>query len=256
MWNRDLTPAAYRKSLAALAELELWFAAEKNKARNDEFNTAVNTWTDLYSFSIFHDKKIPAAENRGWNAFLEKLPSADMESCVNALIENFAPRIGQDLEKAKRDISESFAGFMCEYHHDYFKPPESGDMLTLHFRNYFAPDSPSDHGSELMAGLLALVNKAESERPAVKMAQCASWLNNIPFFLELFPEEWRKNSRICPYKPSTGWWGQFIDRRGGINRRNVEYLKEKRDFKYANVHCICGIGSLKRHLEEFLPGAD
>ncbi|MFA6566571.1 MAG: hypothetical protein WCS96_00015 [Victivallales bacterium] len=244
MWNMVMSLSEYRESLTELTGLELWYAAEKGAEHGHDLKTSVNSWTDLYCFSAFFGKEISVRENAEWNAFLEKLPGYD----VAAFMVNFEPRMKKDLENARKDISRSFAGFMYEFHHEYFEPPDSGELLTLHFRNYFAPDSPSDHGNELAARLSELVAKARVERPDVRKVQCASWLNNIPFFLRLFPDAWQANAADCPYEPSAGWWGQFIDRSGGISLKNTAYLKERGEFKYKNTHSVCAISDLERHL--------
>lgn len=234
----------YRKSLAGLTELELWYAAKKGSECGHDIGTAVNTWTDLYCFSSSFDKEILATDNVAWSAFLGKLSTYDFA----AFMEDFEPRLDKDLEKAKQEISRSYAGFTYEFHYEYFHPPCSGELLTLHFRNYFAPDSPADHEDALAAGLRDLVARARSERPEVKMVQCASWLNNIPFFQRLFPRAWWQDGKDCPYAPSTGWWGQFIDRTGGINMKNAVSFRERGEFKYKNVHSVCAIEDLRKHL--------
>ena len=251
MWNMVMSLPEYRNSLAGLTELELWYAAKQGATCRHDFKTAVNLWTDLYSFSSCFDRETAAEKNAAWSVFLDNLSRYD----VAAFMRDFEPRLERDLEKAGRDIALSSAGFMYEFHHEYFRPPDSGDLLTLHFRNYFAPDSPANHVGELAAKLRGLVAKARAERPEVKKVQCASWLNDIPFFLALFPDEWRESAADCPYEPSTGWWGQFIDRTGGINQKNAAYLKEHGAFKHQNVHCVCSVDGLERRLASIIPNA-
>jgi hypothetical protein len=244
MWNMQMSPADYRETLAGLTELELWFAREKGAKDGSDLTTSVNTWTDLYPFSMFYSKKIAARDNSEWNTVLKQMTGYE----VSPFMEHFAPRMEEDLRKAQEDMRLSLAGFMHEYHHEYFKGADTGDLLTLHFRNFFAPDSPANHADELKAGLRTLIAKAQGERPDVEKVQCASWLNNVPFFLELFPEEWRANAVTCPYEPSAGWWGQMIDRKGKLHEGNAAHLREQGQFKHANVHGRCPVDRLVQHL--------
>ena len=117
------------------------------------------------------------------------------------------------MENEKAIISESFAGFTYEYHCEYYKEPKP-ELLTLHFRNAFKPDSPFRHLHELTKGLKQIVEDVQRHRPDILRVQCASWLNNIPAFCRAFPRI--VDERFCalpPIEGNSGWWGQFIDSR-------------------------------------------
>jgi hypothetical protein len=254
MWNLNLSEDESRKTLRGLIELELWYASVKKDEKGYSFREAVNKLTELYFFSSLYDKDVPADKNSKWNEFLTNLSGEDAGRDADIAMSDLSIGIPAKMEKAKAEISSSFNGFLYEFRPEYFKPADSPDCLTLHFRNYFAPESPASHTHELAEGLRQIVERASVERPDVKTVQCATWLNNIPFFTGLFPAEWAEQGKPCPYEPSTGWWGQFIDREGKIHAENAEFLRKHRDFKYKNTHCLCGINNLYKHLQKVLSG--
>ncbi|MEI8245680.1 MAG: hypothetical protein WCI51_07615 [Lentisphaerota bacterium] len=143
---------------------------------------------------------------------------------------------------------DSYAGFSYEFRVRYCTADANGDFLTLHFRNYFYPDSPFKHLDEIKAGLLELIKFTRDTRSDVTMAQCGTWLNSVQAFANLFPAEWIGNA--TPGNPGghMGWWGQFMDRTGGLNGKTVSYLKQNGQFMYRHLLSTCSLDELEKHL--------
>ncbi len=146
-----------------------------------------------------------------------------------------------------KPLSTPFFGFSYEYHPEY-DAEGATDLLTLHFRNHFIPDSPLNHRDKLLEGLRMIVSQVAMERPDVKTAQCATWLNSVKSFASLFPPEWA--SEAIPGNPGNhmGWWGQFMDRTGGLHARNAERLRSTGEFPFQHRKCTCSIARLREHL--------
>jgi hypothetical protein len=186
--------------------------------------------------------------NSEWVEIVDKIAQAPANAW--SLLENyFVPRLKKDLEDARILIAQSNNGFTYEYFPEYGTNNKE-EFLTLHFRNFYAPDSPFNHSHELAKGLRTIVSNTIKERPDVKQVQCASWLNNLSQFLQLFPTEWQENSNFCyPMTASTGWWGRFINREGKINQKAVDKFKSTLKFDYPNRHCRCTIQKLYDYLK-------
>jgi hypothetical protein len=97
---------------------------------------------------------------------------------------------------------------------------------------------------------MRLLSDAKAKQPEVETVHCGSWLNALKPFQELFPPEWAA-SMTAPseLRYHYGWWGQFIDRTGGFNRRNGEKLRATGKFPFPCVGCRCSTASLRAHLE-------
>jgi len=158
-------------------------------------------------------------------------------------------RIADLARRQEEKLRAGFAGLTYEYHPEYFGPPQP-DLLTLHFGNAFAPESPFRHEGELRAGLREIARRTRAERPDVVRVQCASWLNNVERFTRLFPPEWDRSGTDCPLEGHTGWWGQFTDRTGGLHAGRTAEFRATWSFRCPNRHCRCVLDALEDHLEE------
>lgn len=229
-----------------------------------DFDTSCETIRELLEFELRYARRMAVLENcplrntlkyTEWGAYCGAIPQKmwenrletveDRESLFGEVI---VPYLKRNFQPAMNEIASSRAGFLSELHTEYYQTsPEL--LLTLHFRNRFAPDSPFRHSRELAAGLLAIVEQCEAEHPEVRRVQCASWLNNRDEFSALFPPEWRKFRTFClPMEGSAGWWGSFIDCRGRFNQIRAARFEQLGGFTMPNLHCRCRIESLKQHL--------
>lgn len=255
MWTKDMTFEQSRTFLRDMMELQMWYCVFAVRNKRVSFREAVNRFTELYPYCNAYDVNTKVNENVAFQdlvGLLEELwndvgddafPSRSWEQIEPCVL----TRLEEILEPAKESIRNSFSGFTYEFCPEY-AGPSTPDWLTLHFRNFFTPDSPFHHTPELVAGLLEILERSHRERPDVDQVQCGSWLNNIEQFQNLFPPEWMMRSNVCPIEGNLGWWGQFIDRTGQLHRRNAAKFRETGEFLYPNRHCRCDRETLKRHL--------
>jgi hypothetical protein len=242
----------YRSTLRKLIELQVFYAKKEAEIEKLPLADSLNQYTEMYYYSTLYSPDVPASSNEEWGKVVEKI--SQMPAQAWAVLEKyFVPRMEKDLEDARCQIAQSYNGFMYEYFPEY-ETGNKEEFLTLHFRNFYAPDSPFNHTCELVEGLQTIVAKALEERPDVKQVQCASWLNNLPHFLQLFPQQWQDRANFCyPMSASTGWWGRFINREGKINQKAVDKFKSTLEFDCPNRHCRCTITELEQHLDSFEP---
>ena len=243
MWNLIITNKEYSETLRELLELEIWYAEHAAAKENRPLRDTINQYTEIYYYSTEFEPDILAEKNVAWQKVVDDI-AQNSSKAWDILAPYIVPRIEQDLQKSRSDIEKSYNGFMYEFCPEY-ESDSNEDFLTLHFRNYFAPESPFAHGTELKQGLRKIVKCAMQERPDVKQVQCASWLNNVPKFISLFPKEWLERANFCyPMTASTGWWGRFIDRNGKLNQKTVSEFKKHPVFDAPNRHCRCTVNEL------------
>ncbi len=252
-----------REYVRELSKLKLWYVWWLRKQGEADFETAITKRVGLWQMTLFWEG--PAGqrpeESPGWRELAMALrevfdahDSAAGSSAVEReglalLSPHLEAALERDLSVAARWLEDAIGCFSYEFR-PFYAEPESDDHLTLHVRNAHQPDSPFQHASELVANLQQVVSRAESERPEVEWAQCATWLNSLPPFARLFPPVWTETSRLGAPGNHTGWWGQFMDRRGGFHAANARRLRETGQFPYTHRLCRCPVTDLRRHLAE------
>lgn len=242
--------------------LQLWYAVQIVRSEKKDFVETLNRCTKLYAYYNVFDKSVQIDKNCKWLGITHEL-YRHWQTCGDEMFffsfwdilgKYLEPRIGLNLKKNEDVLTRSYYGFWYEYHPEYFGP-EKPDLLTLHFGNYFVPDSPFRHTSELVDGLLQIIDTVLNENSDMTRVQCASWLNCVEPFLKLFPESWGKSSKDCPENKTLdfGWWGQFVDRTGQLHKMNVAKFKQTGKFVYPNRWCCCDISDLRQHLVRTSP---
>ncbi len=250
-----------------LAKLKLWYVWRLLKREEVDFEAAISKRVGIVRMSVFwgDDPRSPGpADADGWSRVLAKLravyekhehdPTSEaIESEGLALLWPYLePAIERRLAENERWLEQAIGCFQYEYR-PFYAEPDSEDHLTLHVRNAFQPDSPFQHFSEMVASLQEIVSRAERERPDVERVQCATWLNSFPPFARLFPRSWIGTAQPGAPGNHSGWWGQFMDRRGGFHARNARQFRETGQFPFMHLLCRCAIADLRQHLELLAP---
>ena len=253
--------AIRRDYVRRLVALKLWHAWRLHKCDDVDLETALVTRVDLYRLSVFGtDAQGGGPEDaEGWQRVLDDLGAVYERHDADAMsseieVEGLAllwpslePRIERDAAQAAQTVAESSGCFTCEYT-AFYAEPESADHLTLHVRNAHQPDSPFQHLPEMIENLQSLIAGAQRERADVMWVQCGTWLNSFPPFARLFPQVWAETA--VPGTPGNhfGWWGQFMDRRGGFHEENARRFRETGEFPYMHLLCRCPLTDLREHL--------
>ncbi len=89
---------------------------------------------------------------------------------------------------------------------------------AVHFENVLQPASPFEDMPALAGTLAELIADCRRRHPSVRWMWSNSWLNGNPFFLSLFPPEWKQSRRPAhPPGYSNSWWGPFATNEGDFN---------------------------------------
>lgn len=241
MWNLITTLEQTQKTWRKLLAMETDYAARMARIESRSLAETLAQYTEWYEMAGGSGDKIE------WCTRLNDSTSRD-----SVFDKAIVPEITHRFELSRQAIRDSYNGFMCEACTEYYSDsPEL--LLTLHFRNNFAPDSPFEHIKELAEGLKRLVDDFTAAHPECHRVQCASWLNNRAEFLQFFPKEWSENRTVClPMEGSQGWWGSFVNCKGEFNSKRAAIFQKNGGFSMPNVHCRCSIAALKEHIDQFV----
>ena len=124
-------------------------------------------------------------------------------------------------------------------------------------RNGIPPKSFLNEPDYFAGNLLRIMDEAEKDFPCDTI-YTFTWLNSEPRFLRFFADEWQENlSEPHPgISSNIGFLGQFINARGGLNRRTAEKFLETGElpFKPRRSHCSCA--AMRAHLNRNFPHAE
>jgi hypothetical protein len=124
-------------------------------------------------------------------------------------------------------------------------------QLSLHIANVYRPESPFDRMDEFAGDLLSLIQEARASNPELDALFCATWMNHLPKFQALFPEDWIASFHDpCEYGNSNGTWGQYIDRRGGFHRKNAKRFRATGRHPLLLGGCKCDLDQAIRYLQD------
>ena len=128
----------------------------------------------------------------------------------------------------------------------------SGNLCYLHIRNAKIPESFLDDPVYVVKGLNAIMNQAESFHSCTVL-YTATWLNAHNAFLHFFPKEWKENLRNTldgEIGPTMGWQGQFINKRGLLNRATADYYLKNGVLLYQRLESHCSFTNMREHLKK------
>jgi hypothetical protein len=127
------------------------------------------------------------------------------------------------------------------------------DQVTFHIANAVGPKSIFDDPDYLPHCFLLLMKEAEF-RFGSHTLFTSTWLNEREAFLNCFPQEWRDNMAPRPAERpvppwSFGTWGQLVTRRGTINPKAEQFVRENGYLKYICRPSHCSFESMRKHLK-------
>ena len=159
------------------------------------------------------------------------------------------PAVGDRIAMLDRRWEKGVIGcFRYEYRPSY-AGPDTEEFLTLHFRNTMRPESPFHNRTRLLDSLWEIVERTCDMHPHVTGVQMGSWLNSFPPLASLFPRQWTEGARVANPGGHMGWWGQFMDRAGGLHIGHVRQFKDRGEFPFQSLSCRCTVQGLREHLQ-------
>lgn len=160
----------------------------------------------------------------------------------------FLPLVEQALERQWR-IFQDGPKMKCgslTYHQPETAMPH---VIAVHIANALAPHSIFDDPDYLARHLLTFMDQTEAEF-GVTHIHCGSWLNSHPRWLAFFPEEYQQ-SLSAPDEDiqwHLGFWGQFINARGGFHQRNADQFRATGRLPFNFRTADCSFQALRGHL--------
>jgi hypothetical protein len=251
---------ARRDFVTGIVPLSLWLA-HRFWREGMSVREAITTRTDIYRLTCLWDgTNHPSRPPEGWRderweeilGQLEALYESYPDGTDTMALEHeglallwplLEARLEQELRPGWNPRARPFGFFT------YNQGPEERS-LALHLANACAPRSPFADPQARAIELRRLLDHALTSSPPPVRVTCGSWLNSFPPFLQFFPPSWAASASAPSRLGHTyGWWGQMIDRTGGLHRRNAEHLRQTGSFPYACVRCGCSMEELDAHLE-------
>lgn len=243
------------------ARLMLWFAWLYLRSHPGEtVREVLRKRVNLFRMTNFYDEPSmrednPDFETPGWRELekaVEVLYKEHSHEDVAAEFERKAFEIFQPaLENRSRHpppATHDFSNFQagCLRYHSVQENPGT---IALHIGNPLRPRSIFDDPLYLPRCLLSVLEQSAAEFGANKL-HCGSWLNSHPRWLALFPLEWQDN--LSPPDNDIRWhlgfWGQFINSRGGFHEKNAAAFRSTERMPFAFRTSNCSFQSLRKHL--------
>ena len=122
---------------------------------------------------------------------------------------------------------------------------------SFHIRNAVAPRSPFDDPAYFPRCFLKMMDVAEAEC-GFDTLFTGTWLNDYPRWVDLFPDEWRRNmgGRIDEVWGNTGYWGQLVRAEGTFNERTGRFIRERGELRYKPRWSCCSFEAMRRQIRE------
>jgi hypothetical protein len=137
------------------------------------------------------------------------------------------------------------------------KPQLQPNWCCFHIANALAPRSIYADPRHLPECFLGLMDNSEKEY-GYDTLYTATWLNDHPRWLALFPEEWHNNLSVR--KDGVHWsfgsWGQVVTARGTFNDKAGQFAREHLTMKYKSRDSHCSFANMRAHLREFMRKLD
>ncbi|NMA21003.1 MAG: hypothetical protein GX927_10540 [Lentisphaerae bacterium] len=260
--NPVKTLSEHREYLYEIVKLKLFFAYHWLKAHPEEtFSDVLRKRIDIIRKTDINEEGLnPVNSYFDTPAWLELEADAekqyhhysdDPEAFEAAAFEVFRPSIDARCERDFLDRS-AFKGYQCGFlRHNLEVSKDYPNMLIFHIANAKAPDSFFDFPDYMRDCFKQLLDIAENEFKVSEIAT-GTWLNSVPKWLALFPEEWQAN--LQPPKTDVQWhygfWGQFITARGTFNYKYGSILRKTGKLPFYPRFSHCSIQAMRMKIAE------
>ena len=168
-----------------------------------------------------------------------------------AAFEVFQPSIEERLPKDFADTSGT-AGYQCgSLQYNLMEEGKIHLTIGFHIANAIQPHSIFEDPQYLPRCFVELMNETE-KRYSSRILSTGTWLNSLPRWLEIFPEEWQENLSE-PHEDVQwhyGYWGQFITARGTFNYKYAKILRLTGKLPFYHRSSHCSFANMRRHLKD------
>lgn len=259
MINLPKTYEEHRQYLHDIVRLKLWYL-HTYLTRNPgaDFREALRDRVDIYRKTDCNRYLLnPTPEQQEFDA-------APWQKLENALLatfeknrnnpdafehEGFAILKDSIERRAPRDYIDvsRIDGYQCGSLR-YQLPPLGSTKLIFHIANAIQPQSFFADPEYLPMCFAELLR--QGEMLGYTEITCTSWLNSLPKWLNLFPEEYRASlgEPNRDIRWHYGFWGQFITARGTFNAQYAKQFRDTGEMPYYPRNGYCSIAAFRKHL--------
>ena len=128
----------------------------------------------------------------------------------------------------------------------------NNNWCYIHIYNSKQPESFLADPEYVIENFRYIMELAEKENRCDTIFT-VSWLNSLPAFQNFFPEEYLNNikpSAAGDFGSTMGWQGQFINRKGQLNKVLAARFLENGVYPLARVESHCSFSELREHLKK------
>ena len=161
-------------------------------------------------------------------------------------LEDLRPELHRIMEERHRAVLQE------ELEHCFRYEVDAMGRCYFHIRNPKMPESFLDDRAFVIAEFRRIMEDAAS-RYGCRELYTVTWLNSLERFLAFLPEEWLQNRKSLPADnvgPTLGWQGQFINRKGLLNRRAADFYLQYGVLRYPRAESFCSFRAMYEYLEK------
>ena len=157
-------------------------------------------------------------------------------------------------ERVKKDYEDNsrLAGYQCgSLRFNEFSDGAKHETASFHIANALQPESIFADTQYLPHCFLELMRQTQEKYSCTRLAT-TTWLNSLPRWLALFPQEWQDNlgPENTDVQWNYGWWGQFITARGTFNFKYGEFMRQTGRMPFYPRSSSCSFENLQKHLQK------
>ena len=252
----------HRQYLHDIVKLKLWFAwGWKKDHPYEPFQSALRHRVDIFRKTDLHPGTMKSKvdyDNQGWMNLEKQLCKHYENHSADGNADAFEKSAFQIVKpfidaRVRRDYEERpyVLDFQCGSLK--YDPPseENPARIFFHIANACVPRSIFYDRAHLPRCFIELMDACESKYGANTL-ETYSWLNSLPEWNRLFPDEWREHmeDEVHDVIRDYGFWGQFINGRETFNHQYGQQLRNTGKLPYYPRHSWCTFKALRHHLSK------
>lgn len=230
---------------------------------------ALDKRVDILRNTAFYDGRHPAVglnpPNEKWDNLKSDLEhkfcsystatnsEALEDDCWDILAPLILPSLRGKYEKIMPMLKSPYSCWRYSFLPKHHANRELTDCIDIHFYNAFCPESPfkPPQQNQVAQDLHQMLEDAKRDNPTAQTVACISWLNELPPFLNFFPDAWTESFEPGQFSGGTaGYWGQYMDRRGAFHEHSALKFRDFGRHPYTCGLCYCDINGAMLHLRK------
>lgn len=202
--------------------IQILFARRIAEIEDVPFEEAIQDYTNIAKDLLNISKYPPNKESR-WKKLFDITNISDISNIPNLWYEHYKTLPHSKWEPVQnKDLKYGMFSYSLY---------PNNTTINIHAGNVKRGQKYSSFSSicynENKKDLYELITDVYNKYPDITKVRCSSWINNIPSYVALFPEEYKNSLRIKDSNNFLGIWQQFLDKNGGIKTDLMENFTQK-----------------------------